>query len=344
MPAARLTDMHVCPAFNGPVPHVGGPIAGPCAPNVLTGMLPQARVTDMCICVGPPDVIVRGSPTVLVNGLPAARIGDTTAHGGVIIVGLPTVLIGETGGGGGGGGAIASSSQPAAKAEEQRLKLDGKASVERKPYDTEAERSRSISASYTLMDGKANERQVWRVGDEDTYGRVLSADAEAKAVASFDIDKKEFAASAEVSGGVALAKGEAGGKALSGLVSGKVSGEVGSVSGSAKVGASASKEGAKAGAEVGAEAVVAKVKAEGGVRLTPKTLYDNSIGRLTDTKLPESWDKGISVGAEGEAGFGVAGKAKAEVAATAKEISLTLEAKAGLGPMAGLAAKIGIVW
>lgn len=93
-PAARLTDMHVCPMFSGPVPHVGGLIIGPCAPTVLIGMLPAARITDMALCVGPPDVIAMGSPTVLICGLFAARIGDPTAHGGVIVVGMPTVLIG----------------------------------------------------------------------------------------------------------------------------------------------------------------------------------------------------------------------------------------------------------
>jgi uncharacterized Zn-binding protein involved in type VI secretion len=104
-PAARIGDMHVCPMVNpGPVPHVGGPILPPCAVTVLTGKIPQARVTDRCVCVGPPDIIVKGSATVLVNKLPAARMGDNTAHGGVIVVGLPTVLIGDAGGGGGGGG------------------------------------------------------------------------------------------------------------------------------------------------------------------------------------------------------------------------------------------------
>jgi uncharacterized Zn-binding protein involved in type VI secretion len=92
-PASRITDMHVCPMFTGPVPHVGGPIVMG-SPTVLTGMLPQARVTDQAICVGPPDIIVKGSMTVLVNNLPAARIGDLTAHGGTIVLGLPTVLIG----------------------------------------------------------------------------------------------------------------------------------------------------------------------------------------------------------------------------------------------------------
>jgi uncharacterized Zn-binding protein involved in type VI secretion len=58
------------------------------------GGIPAARVGDMCTCVGPPDTILVGSPTVLIGGMMAARIGDATAHGGVIVVGLPTVLIG----------------------------------------------------------------------------------------------------------------------------------------------------------------------------------------------------------------------------------------------------------
>ncbi|HTN12211.1 MAG TPA: PAAR domain-containing protein [Acetobacteraceae bacterium] len=93
-PAARLTDMHVCPMFTGPVPHVGGPIVGPGCPTVLIGMLPAARISDMLVCVGPPDVIIMGAPTVLIGGMPAARMGDSTAHGGTIVLGCFTVLIG----------------------------------------------------------------------------------------------------------------------------------------------------------------------------------------------------------------------------------------------------------
>ena len=93
-PAARITDMHVCPMFTGPVPHVGGPILPPGGITVLIGCLPAARVGDMAVCVGPPDVIAKGSMTVLIGGKPAARMGDTMAHGGTIVLGLPTVLIG----------------------------------------------------------------------------------------------------------------------------------------------------------------------------------------------------------------------------------------------------------
>ena len=93
-PAARVTDLHVCPMVTGIVPHVGGPILPPGAPTVLIGGLPAARVGDMAFCTGPPDVIVQGCPTVLIGGSMAARMGDMTAHGGSIVLGCPTVLVG----------------------------------------------------------------------------------------------------------------------------------------------------------------------------------------------------------------------------------------------------------
>ena len=92
--AARVTDMHVCPMVTGLVPHVGGPILPPGCPTVMVGFLPAARVGDMAVCVGPPDVIALGSFTVMIGSMPAARMGDMTAHGGVIVMGCPTVIIG----------------------------------------------------------------------------------------------------------------------------------------------------------------------------------------------------------------------------------------------------------
>lgn len=95
-PAARISDMHTCPMVTPglpPIPHVGGPVVAGC-PTVIIGGMPAARVSDMAICVGPPDTIVMGSSTVLIGGMPAARVGDMTAHGGVIAAGCPTVIIG----------------------------------------------------------------------------------------------------------------------------------------------------------------------------------------------------------------------------------------------------------
>lgn len=96
-PAARLTDMHVCPMVTPalpPIPHVGGPIDGPGAPTIIIGGLPAACMGDMAVCVGPPDAIVVGAPTVMWEGRPAARMGDECAHGGTIVIGCPTVLVG----------------------------------------------------------------------------------------------------------------------------------------------------------------------------------------------------------------------------------------------------------
>ena len=95
--AARITDMHVCPMVTPglpPIPHVGGPIVGPGIPTVLIGKMPAAVLGDSCECVGPPDSIVKGSATVMIGGKPAARLGDVTAHGGSIVSGCPTVMIG----------------------------------------------------------------------------------------------------------------------------------------------------------------------------------------------------------------------------------------------------------
>jgi uncharacterized Zn-binding protein involved in type VI secretion len=95
--AARLTDLHNCPMVTPgrpAIPHVGGPLIGPGVPTVLIGGLPAAVLGDAALCAGPPDAIVSGSATVLINGRPAARMGDRMAHGGVIVGGLDTVLIG----------------------------------------------------------------------------------------------------------------------------------------------------------------------------------------------------------------------------------------------------------
>jgi uncharacterized Zn-binding protein involved in type VI secretion len=95
--AARISDHHLCPKVEpGPVPHVGGPIFSGSA-NVIVGYLPAARVRDRLVCapIGPADTIRKGSSTVLINSRSAARRTDPTSHGGIIVVGCPTVVIGD---------------------------------------------------------------------------------------------------------------------------------------------------------------------------------------------------------------------------------------------------------
>ena len=94
--AARQSDFHSCPLITPglpPIPHVGGPISQGMA-TVLIGGLPAATLGSICVCIGPPDSIIKGSATVMIGGVPAARMGDSTAHGGSIVSGLPTVQIG----------------------------------------------------------------------------------------------------------------------------------------------------------------------------------------------------------------------------------------------------------
>lgn len=101
--AARLMDMHVCPQQTPavvPIPHVGGPITMPIMGKpCLIGGMPAAGAGSMCVCIGPPDAIspACASNKVLVNGTPLAKMGDATIHGGSIILGCFTVLIGAGG-------------------------------------------------------------------------------------------------------------------------------------------------------------------------------------------------------------------------------------------------------
>src|SRR5690349_16306587 len=93
-PASRITDNHICPAAEGPKPHVGGPvILGEL--TVLIGYQPAARIGDTLTCIGPPDSISAGERTVIIGNKPAARLGDACAHGGKLVQGCPTVNIGS---------------------------------------------------------------------------------------------------------------------------------------------------------------------------------------------------------------------------------------------------------
>lgn len=96
-PAARINDMHICPApmESGMGTHVGGTITPAGLRTVLINGKPAATAQDICICPGSPNMISSGSTSVLINGKPAARQTDPTAHGGQISMGSPDVLIGD---------------------------------------------------------------------------------------------------------------------------------------------------------------------------------------------------------------------------------------------------------
>lgn len=93
-PAVRVTDRHVCPFSDGPVPHVGGAVVSAPAPEVLAAGLPLAAAGSLVGCEGALGFVLSGSATVLVAGQPVARVGDAAAHGGMLVGGAPTVLVG----------------------------------------------------------------------------------------------------------------------------------------------------------------------------------------------------------------------------------------------------------
>ncbi|WP_299002072.1 PAAR domain-containing protein [uncultured Shewanella sp.] len=92
--AARVGDTQVCSMTTGAVPHVGGVIMSGSVTDVLIECLPAAVVGQSCVCVGVTSTIAAGSTTVLIGNMPAARMGDSTSHGGSIVSGSATVMIG----------------------------------------------------------------------------------------------------------------------------------------------------------------------------------------------------------------------------------------------------------
>ncbi len=80
----------------GGIPHEGGKIISGCQTVLIEGE-PAATVGDVCLCNGGfLDVISSGSSGVFIEDKPAARQGHLCSHGGIIISGSTTVLIGET--------------------------------------------------------------------------------------------------------------------------------------------------------------------------------------------------------------------------------------------------------
>jgi hypothetical protein len=104
---------------------------------VLIGFQPAARVTDKLVCGPTVDVIAGGSPTVIIGNQQAARMGDPTSHGGVIVGGWPTVLIGIPGQ----GAALAAASRDGAPFCEACEKKRRKEEEERRRQEQEAEES-----------------------------------------------------------------------------------------------------------------------------------------------------------------------------------------------------------
>ncbi len=93
-PAAFMGSLHVCPQMTAIIPHVGGPVIGTAATVLVSGP-PAVNINDMSVCVGPPDKVSLASFTVFAKGKPMARMGDLCGHGGAIVLGMPTIIVGD---------------------------------------------------------------------------------------------------------------------------------------------------------------------------------------------------------------------------------------------------------
>ena len=93
-PAVFMGSLHVCPSVTAIVPHVGGPAIGTAA-TVLVGGPPAVNLGDTSVCVGPPDKVAAASATVMAHGKPMARMTDPCGHGGKIMLGMPTIIVGD---------------------------------------------------------------------------------------------------------------------------------------------------------------------------------------------------------------------------------------------------------
>ena len=98
-PQARAGDLHMCAT---PVPF-SAPIMPPGAPTVLVEKMPAARVgPEMTVSgVAPPAVpapvphnFIKGSMTVLICKMPALRMMDPCAMGGMVSKGATSVMTG----------------------------------------------------------------------------------------------------------------------------------------------------------------------------------------------------------------------------------------------------------
>lgn len=97
MPQHRLGDNVLCALFAptpaGPVPGTSATLV-PCAPTILVGSMPAARLSDMHPSGLGPHPLVKGSATVMMSSLPAARMLDNCGCGGMALKGEFTVLTG----------------------------------------------------------------------------------------------------------------------------------------------------------------------------------------------------------------------------------------------------------
>ena len=201
-------------------------------------------------------------------------------------------------------------------------------------------------ASVSAMEAERKREYLDGLIKTEASAKLLSAGAGGDV--SYTKTADGFVAKAEAKAEAVVFSGSAKGSA-GGLLEGELSAEVLSARASASAAIVKDAHGAEAKVEAGAEAVLAKVSGKGAVTITPKSIYDNTIGAALNfvtpgsefAKLPDSWDHGIVIGAEGEAGIGAAAKAEASAGVVDGVYRVSAGLTVGAGPMAGVKAFLG---
>ncbi len=233
----------------------------------------------------------------------------------------------------------------------EAYKIDPKdllsAGLKKGPVDDETFAKLQIEAKKKLFDD-----EVLFYGDEDNHLKIGHADATVSHGYSYDALKGEHEISVlKLEGKASVVEGQLKGKALNGLVEGEVKGEALSVAGNfTPLSITHSKDKTEIKSGAGVEANLIKGEASGQINITPKSIYDNTIGSLVSffnpkskfAKAPDYLDHGLVLGAKGEAGIGAAAKVEASLKSEKGVHSVSFGAKAGLGPMAGFKLFLGI--
>lgn len=192
----------------------------------------------------------------------------------------------------------------------------------------------------------SGQRSALLYGDDDTNIQVGMRKAAVAVGYEHDFNDNRDILGLYIEGQVAGIAGQAKGTLANNLLEGNVQGEVLSAKGSAMAGYMRSSDFNGIKAEAGAELNLVKGGASGQVNITPKTIYDNTLGRAVGLVRPdlrhlsEDYDHGIFFGAEVEGGVGLA--AKGTFKANAQDMSIKMGGLIGAGPMAGVYAIFGI--
>jgi len=243
-----------------------------------------------------------------------------------------------------------------AKAKRENAKKEGweaenELSSELKKGYTDTESEGSIKIGFEA-EKKIYDDQLLYYGNENANVKIGHAEASKGFGYGYDPEKGEHEFTlGKLSGKASGIEAELKGKKAKGLLEGSVKGEALSASGELTLPTvTVSKEKIEAAAKVGLEANLIKGEAEGKINITPKTIYDNTLGSVVGWFSPKSkfasapkWmDHGLVVGAKGELGIGAAASAEAKAGLTKEMIYAEAQVKAGLGPMAGIKLFFGI--